>query len=217
MDVNNIRRLNLTKYIDSHYGGNRAAFCRASGKNPNLINLVLSENKEYRRNIGEKLARGLEVLCGLPAGWLDAADGSGMLRPSLIPISVLPWTIPDEVPVGSEFGVALPMEDSRLMQRATDTKNLIIVVSQESSMSPTIQIGDYVWIDLGIKKYVTDGIYVIRKDDTTAFTRIQRMSDTDYRLSIDDRAFEPVIVKGKGFASQKVVGRVIATWRPIQL
>lgn len=82
--VYEIRRRNLIAYIEDKHQGNRAEFCRHIGKNPNLINLALTRNDEYRKNIGEKLARDIEQLAGMPDGWLD----SGEMQPSEPTVSI---------------------------------------------------------------------------------------------------------------------------------
>jgi len=81
-----VRRLNLIEYIAKNFSGNRAAFCRATGKNPNLINLVLSGNKDYARTIGEKLARDIEARSNLAKGWLDSPRDIDDIKSVFIPM-----------------------------------------------------------------------------------------------------------------------------------
>jgi len=82
-----IRRRNLIAYIEDKHHGNRAEFCRRIGKNPNLINLALTRNDEYRKNIGEKLARNIERLAGMPVGWLDMQVTQPAESSTSLPIS----------------------------------------------------------------------------------------------------------------------------------
>jgi hypothetical protein len=205
-----VRRQNLLALIRDSYQNNRAEFCRATGKNPNLINLVLSHNDEYRRNIGEKLARDIEARCGIANGWLDSPRGMGVRRVTKIPILTDAEDIPDDAPLTSDYHVTLPVDDPTLSLRSTGTSNLVIVVVQESCMAPTFHVGDHVWVDLGVKKIVGDGIYVVRMQDGSLFRRIQQLPTGELRVSTDDPAYAPQILKGKAVTSMRVIGKAIA-------
>lgn len=82
-----VRRNNLISYIADKHEGNRAEFCRATQKNPNLINLILTKNPEFQKNMGEKLARDLEKLCGLTPRWFDGEKDQPMDKTISIPIA----------------------------------------------------------------------------------------------------------------------------------
>lgn len=218
MDVFETRRLNLVAFIEDKFDGNRAAFCRSTGKNPNLINLVLTDNADYRRNIGEKLARDVEKKAGLATGWLDSPRGVGERRMVCIPISWMVWTIPDSPPLRSDSSLTIPTDDPVLRLRITGTSNLMIIVQQEASMAPTIRVGDYFWVDLGVKVFSGDGVYVLRNPDgTTMLKRIQQLSDSEFRLSSDDKSYEPVLLSSKAMNKTGVVGRVTSVWSMTQL
>lgn len=213
MNVFEVRRLNLIAHIDEKFDGNRAAFCRATGKNPNLINLVLTDNADYRRNIGEKLARSIEEKAGMPVGWLDSPRGVGERKTASIPITFLPWSIPDTPPLKGDSRLTIPTDDPLLKFRVSGTANLLIVAQQEASMQPTIKVHDHVWVDLGVKTFSGNGIYVVRSaDNTTAFKRIQKLSDTQYQLSVDDKSYEPVSLTAKAMSKINIVGRVTCVW-----
>ena len=213
MVISEIRRLNLVSHIAKNFEGNRAAFCRATGKNPNLINLVLTDNPDYRRNIGEKLARSIEAVAGLPVGWLDSPRGIGDRRTTSIPILFNPWLIPDKPPIKGDSMLTIPTDDPLLKFRTSATANLLIVASQENSMHPTIKVRDHVWVDLGVKAFTANGIYVVRgADDTTAFKRIQQLSDSQFQLSVDDKSYEPLLLTTKTMSKTTIVGRVTCVW-----
>jgi hypothetical protein len=205
-----VRRQNLLTLIRDSYQNNRAEFCRATGKNPNLINLVLSQNEEYRRNIGEKLARDIEQRAGIAAGWLDSPRGIGIRRVTKIPILTDAGAVPDAAPLESDYHVTLPVDDPTLALRSTGTRNLAIVIAQESCMAPTFRVGDFVWVDLGVKKIAGDGIYVIRMADGSLFRRIQQLPTGELRVSTDDPAYAPQILKGKAANAMRVIGKAIA-------
>lgn len=217
MNIIEVRRQNLLGYIRDTYAGNRAEFCRATGKNPNLINLVLTNNPEYRRNIGEKLARDIEERTGLASGWLDSPRGIGARKVAKIPILVDSTDVPDKAPLEADYYVVLPVDDPTLALRSTGLKNLVIVTAQESGMTPTFTVGSNVWVDLGIKKPQGDGVYVLRVSGATQFRRIQQMPNGDLRVSQDDPAYAPQILKSKASSALKVVGKAIAVTTRITL
>lgn len=207
MDLQQSRRINLVTYIKDHYKGNRAAFCRATGKNPNLINLVLTENEDYRRGFGEKLARDIEQRLGISRGWLDTPRGVGVKRVLTIPI-VDYSQIPDVAPERYDYFMVLPTAYPRF-SRVTATKNIVASVFEDAGMQPTIVPEDCLYIDLGIKSIEGDGLYIMRFSERTEVRRVQRIG-SNIRLSKDDRMFEPVVLPEQQLFSvvPAVVGKV---------
>jgi hypothetical protein len=211
-----VRRLNLIEYIANNFAGNRAAFCRATGKNPNLINLVLSGNKDYARTIGEKLARDIEARSNLAKGWLDSPRDIGDIKSVFIPM-ITATTLPVVQPVGSDFSFTLPMDDPRFSLRLSGTKNLVIFTAKDSTMAPTIEVGDFLWIDLGVKEFAGDGVYSLTADYGIVIRRLQRISATELRVFTDNKAFDPLTAKIKGKGKPDISGRVVACSKTSQL
>ena len=210
------RRLNLIEHIANNFAGNRAAFCRATLKNPNLINLVLSSNKDYARAIGEKLARDLEERASLPKGWLDSPRGIGDRKSVFIPM-ITAAVLPALQPTISDYSLTLPMDDPRLGLRCTGTKNLVVLVAKDSNMAPTIEISDFLWIDIGVKEFSGDGVYSLIADDGVMIRRLQKISETELRVSTDNKRYDPITVKIKGKGKPEIGGRVIACCHTTQL
>jgi SOS-response transcriptional repressor LexA len=212
MDISfEVRRQNLALLIKDFYEGNRAAFCRATGKNPNLINLVLSSNPEYQRNIGEKLARDIEQRARIASGWLDTPHGIGTRNVTRIPVLTDSRDVPDHAPLKGDFSVTLPMDDPMLALRSTGTANLVIVLAQESCMAPTIAVGDHVWLDLGVKMVKGDAIYLLRmKDKVSLLRRIQQLPNGDICITADNPAYSPQTFKASSRTMPRVIGKAIA-------
>jgi len=211
-----IRRLNLIEYIANNFAGNRAAFCRATGKNPNLINLVLSANADYSRTIGEKLARDIEARSSLAKGWLDSPRGIGDRKSVFIPV-ITAAVLPSVQPPESDYSFTLPMDDPRLALRLTGTKNLVIFTAKDSNMTPTIEVGDFLWIDLGVKEFAGDGVYSLIAEDGIVIRRLQKISETELRVSTDNKSFDPLTAKVKGKGKPEISGRVVACSHTKQL
>jgi hypothetical protein len=216
MKVTETRRLNLIEHIANNFAGNRAAFSRATGKNPNLINLVLSGNKDYARDIGEKLARDIEIKSNLPRGWMDSPRGIGERNSVFIPM-ITSVSLPIAQPPAADYSFTLPMDDPRFSLRLTGTKNLVIFTAKDSTMSPTVEVGDFLWIDLGVKDFAGDGVYSMTTEDGVMVRRLQKISETELRVSTDNKSYESIVVKIKGKGKPEICGRVIACSKTSQL
>ena len=212
MNVFEVRRLNLIAFIAAKFDGNRASFCRSSGKNPNLINLVLTKNPDFRRNIGEKLARDIEVKAGMQALWLDSPQGIGARSTTRVPL-ILDGTIPELPLIFSEFNLTVPFDEPRFVSRLTSMANVAIITATDGLMSPTIELGDMIWLDLGVKKFQTDGVYALKVGEQTQVRRIQE-SAGGYELSCDSRTPAPTLIAKVAFnRAYKISAKAVATMR----
>ena len=68
-DMNN-RMKRLQHLLDSKFGGSQAEFARKAGINPSQVAQWISGY----RNLGEKVARKIELTLDLPINWLDKID-----------------------------------------------------------------------------------------------------------------------------------------------
>lgn len=71
MDIADIRRLRLKEIIDSRFEGVSARLAGAIGIQPSYVARIFTGKSEHRRNIGERMARNIELTLDLPSGWLD--------------------------------------------------------------------------------------------------------------------------------------------------
>lgn len=67
MDITDIRRESLQRLIDQEYGGKQARFIEKTGINQGELSAILRGSKSF----GEKKARSLEDLAGLPPLFFD--------------------------------------------------------------------------------------------------------------------------------------------------
>jgi len=77
MDAN--RRRRLRALIDERFGGSQARFAAKVQRQSGYVARVLNGN----RGFGEHLARQIELIVGLPIGWLDADDGAMFSDPTI--------------------------------------------------------------------------------------------------------------------------------------
>jgi hypothetical protein len=196
-----VRRLNLKKFIDEKFDGNRAAFSRAAGKNANLIVLALAPNEKIRRSIGERLARDIEETMGLPNGWLDLDSGASFERYLTVPIVSLESL--------SQTVEKLFLSD-RVLSRACDTPTSMAAVRglymPSSEMLPAIGQDDLMLVDTGCDSFVKDGVYVITINKSVFIRRVRRLLSGDVRISADS---DPAGAIDVPLGKYKPVGRVV--------
>lgn len=215
LGVFEVRRRNLINFIEEKFEGNRAAFCRATGKNQNLINLCLTTNKDLQRTIGEKLARDIEKVAGLPQRWLD--DPRGGTPESVVNIPVANIEDCLDVAVGKvpsyQFVAIYQSRATRNLPSAVNVRHLMEVWSEGDSMSPTILPGDMVTIDRSMNA-PADGLFLIDYSGPM-FRRLQKVGP-GIRLICDNKAYETIELD-RMTPKLKLIGRVIqiGTFRPV--
>ena len=69
--VGEIRRENLRRVVDTHYGGVMRRLAVALNVQQIQLSRIYSKNATSRREIGNDLARNIEAVAGLPRGWMD--------------------------------------------------------------------------------------------------------------------------------------------------
>ena len=74
-DIHVTRRAQLRMLIDQRAAGNIAAFADQFGYSRSRVSQFLSDTYNEGRSIGERAARALEEVVGVPFGWLDQASG----------------------------------------------------------------------------------------------------------------------------------------------
>lgn len=87
-----------------------------------------------------------------------------------------------------------------------DARNMALVEVVGDSMSPTIDEGDLVLVDLREARFRHDGIYVMRTSGDLAVKRLQRQSDGNLLIRSDNSAYESATVKPDEVA---LLGRVV--------
>lgn len=90
MDIKDIRRYRLRKLVTFQFGGKQSAFADAIGRSPSYVARLFSDNPAHARNIGESLARQIEIACGLPTNFLDQAPGQRELDDDYDPLKTPP-------------------------------------------------------------------------------------------------------------------------------
>lgn len=94
----------------------------------------------------------------------------------------------------------------------TEAKSLMLIEAVGDSMSPTIDEGDLVLVDLRDSRFRLDGVYALRSAGEIAIKRVQRRPDGKLAIRSDNPAYEPAVVASDSIA---IVGRVIWVGGPL--
>lgn len=208
------RKENLSRLVHERYDGNRAALARAAGIHQNQINLMLSSNEAHRRNMGEDLARRIEVAIGLPTGYFDEAQRPGALgdiariRAQQIPQElsgpIRMHTEIHEIAVYSTWALDLP-------HRVTSPNNLLVCVCVAEDAAPAVIPGDTLIIDTGAKHLTAEGVWLIRHGDGALMRRVRA------KIGGGWAAEEPVVGLVEIPKGVRVSGRVVAAYRHVAI
>lgn len=87
-----------------------------------------------------------------------------------------------------------------------EAKSLLLVEAVGDSMSPTIDDGDLLLVDLRELRYRHDGVYALRSGGEIAIKRLQRRPDGKLIVRSDNPKYEPEIVTPESII---ILGRVI--------
>ena len=156
-------------------GEDFAGLSRMLGRNPAYIQQFVRRGvpKRLKEEERRKLARYFsisETLLGGPPE--DEAGPNGLLSVKRHPVSVSAG--PGAV-VNEELGKPYFAFDERWLKALTPTSpsNLSIVRVEGDSMSPTLNAGDEILVDLAdCMERLRDGIYVLRIDDAVVVKRL---------------------------------------------
>lgn len=79
------------------------------------------------------------------------------------------------------------------------------------SMSPTLNSGDVLLVDAGVKEVKIDGIYVLKANDRLFVKRVRQRLDGRFEISSDNPGHKTSDILD-GSAEVSVVGRVVYYW-----
>ena len=155
-------------------GEDFAGLSRMLGRNPAYIQQYVRRGvpRRLKEEDRRKLARYFGVSEAMLGGPEENASESGLLPVNRHPVSVSAG--PGAVP-GGELGKPYFAFDERWLKSltASSPSKLSIVRVQGDSMSPTLNAGDDILVDLAdCEDRLRDGIYVLRIDDALVVKRL---------------------------------------------
>ena len=207
------RKENLRRLVLDKYDGNRAALARAAGVHQNQINLLLSDNEDHARNMGEALARRMEGALGLDPGFLDESHDpmAGSTR------TIHNWEVPATLAHLFSRHLELAcfvMYDAnigRLMGSITSPANLRICRAVTHDMAPLITPSDTAVVDIGVKAVTQDGVYILQHGSGVFLRRVARSLAGGFTITAASPDIEQLRIETlKGI---RALGRVVTVTR----
>jgi phage repressor protein C with HTH and peptisase S24 domain len=160
----------------AEHGEDFAGLSRMLGKNPAYIQQFVRRGvpkrlkEEERRKLARYFSISESILGGPPPDDLAGPQGLRSVKRHPIAVSAGPGSL-----VIEELGKPYFAFDERWLKTLTPTPpaKLSIVRVEGDSMSPTLNSGDDILVDLGdCAERLRDGIYVLRADDALVVKRI---------------------------------------------
>ena len=99
----------------------------------------------------------------------------------------------------------MPIVDYNAMSLSAP-ENVKLIKATGDSMTPLIQDGDYVFVDISNPNISSDGVYVLRLPTGLSIKRIQNGLTGDVIVRSDNPAYEPLTAK---LGDIKILGRVV--------
>lgn len=89
------------------------------------------------------------------------------------------------------------------------TEDLAVIEVKGDSMSPTINAGDTILVDMSDTDIGADAIYVVRMNEHLYAKRLQRTLDGAVRVISDNSAYQAQVIEEGRLQDLHVVGRVV--------
>lgn len=184
MDIEDIRRQNLEQLIRDRYK-NQAGFVRETGVNQGEISGLINKKRVF----GERKARKLEKITGLPPGWMDQdhvrigtpvesvddrsppADAVQIRRVQFNVSAGISGTVIDQEEVQ---GNPIYFRQDWLTKKGWFKEKLVAVFVKGESMEPGLYAGDTIIVNTGDTEPHDGDVYVVRYEGETVIKRLLR-------------------------------------------
>lgn len=211
-----IRRQNLELLVDRY--GSMAKINALLGRKrrdsalTQVKNRVFNKQTGYYRQMGDRIARLLEVKLLLGEGWMDLPHENADDIPFIDGVSTA---------TNDEDSVEIPSLDNKSDNHTTVTNTFLrYIAGQDHDISglrtffisesafPTIPFGSVMVVDTNCRSFTRNGVYVIRVGEQTSFRRITQNLDGTLRVWSDAEAYEETDDPSK----LNIMGRGIFLW-----
>ncbi|MBD1586720.1 S24 family peptidase [Pseudomonas typographi] len=99
----------------------------------------------------------------------------------------------------------------RMNLQVSDPGNLRVITATGNSMEPMIMHGDLLLIDIGVRSFKQDGVYVLGIDGQRMVKRVQKVLD-GLRILSDNRIYPEMIIPEGRRDEIEFYGRAVYTW-----
>ncbi|WP_066747955.1 S24 family peptidase [Proteus myxofaciens] len=233
METKDIRRMNLRSLISEYArkGINKAIFAERAGLNPAQLSQISGDNPS--RNIGDLIARRIELSLELTNGWLDnihQSEPSKVINNNYLLESISNKNTDciyriDQLEMEYSCGggrlnndylnvvkaVELVPEHAKRLFGGRNANALRIVTAVGDSMSGTIDPGTLVIVDITTTKFISDGIYAFRFGEAMHIKRLQLLGDRLLVIS-DNKAYDKWEIDANNEDQFQINGFVVGKW-----
>ena len=234
-------RLDWLRYLVTKYGS-VAALNRALAREDRdaTLNQILNGAPNSKtgkpRQMGDRIARGIEEKLGLPRGSLDMPRKADPFEQgfeeavSAPPVLVTPAGLmavrmleirpsagpgafrPDDDPIIGSMTLN-PRWVRRHLPTITSAANLVTVIAHGRSMEPTFCDGAILLVDHGERRVTVDGIYVLAWEDELYVKRVtRRLPDGALMCTSDSPLHGGFTIENGDRERVDVLGRVVWTF-----
>jgi len=237
METKEIRRINLRALL-SEYTSNgltKAEFAEQLGVTASQLSQTTSANPV--RNIGDALARRVEVAFGKQKGWMDSLHADRAANPNEAGIAEnynlqnLSRNYTDhtyrieqldvEMSCGggrmnSDYpdiiqSIEIDPEYAKRMFGGRPAASLKITTAVGDSMRGSVEPGELVVLDITVSRFVSDGIYAFAYGDSVHIKRLQKLKDRLIVIS-DNQTYEKWEITSEDESQFHVQGFVVGKW-----
>jgi len=217
MENKSIRKTNLASLLDDHLkankGNSKATFSELISISPSQLSQVMGENSV--RNIGDKLARKIEVALSLPGGWLDTLHLScreseveyvGVVKEGFVPVV-------GEAILGIDGSVDMIEFRSGWLQMYSADKEAYGLKVKGDSMFPRIQSGEFVLIEPNTVIHSGDEVFVRTKDGHNMIKVMTKTRDGGYQFSSVNNEHKPITLEPYQVEKMHYVSAIVKATR----
>lgn len=237
METKEIRRNNLRTLLEGYtsQGLTRAEFAEKLGVTASQLSQVASSNPV--RNIGDALARRIEVSFGLTKGWMDIIHSDDEDKTSKTShaknynLQNLSGAYTDHTyrieQLDTEFScgggrmnseypeiiqsIEIDPEYAKRMFGGRPAASLKITTAVGDSMKGSVEPGELVVLDVTVSRFVSDGIYAFSYGDSVHIKRLQKLKDRLIVIS-ENQAYEKWEIGTEEEEQFHIQGFVVGKW-----
>ena len=208
-------RSEVMHFLHTKYFKNQQEMASSLQTSKSLLSQMLSGKKNIGNEAALAYEKRLEPLIGPCEGLFDGQDPelleilkSGDRTVSVKAIPAAQGEMPSplrRIDVSQEWMKSM-------FSVAPD--QVAVLIQPTTSMEPTIQKNDIIFVDIKIKAVLDDGLYLIDKGNGyPVVKRIQAMTDFAIKIISDNQLYEPERIASTELSRVKVLGRFLGVWR----
>ncbi|MDB5825651.1 MAG: hypothetical protein JWR21_4355 [Herminiimonas sp.] len=196
MSVQNIRRQNLVYLVRQQ--GSSKEFAKKVGTSPAYVSQVISE--KTRGEVGERLARAVEIACALETGWMDEIHDGATRRAQAVP--VLPDSEVKKLADGAKLKASVDSEIVPTCLTVDESTFAWRLLSDD--MSPKIPAGSVLIVEPDLESRPGDVVLITGPDGGIFVRELSREIDGSIVLKCGN-TLRPVLPPPAGM---KIIGVV---------